>query len=191
LTAETQTTAPAQSASGGQSEAPPTDKQPDKPTVADPAEATPKPVADAPPLAVLPEVNRGGRPSDHDLLVGEAVRRLKETVPRQLAPFARQIHEWLKTQPDASRDSKGEVARVDTIQDHIRDVFRVATEAERRKAGEAIPSTLAGFAGELRTWLEGHPSAHRSSKTGEVMSVDTIEELVRDRFNNFCNERKK
>jgi hypothetical protein len=149
-----------------------------------------RPVAEAPggaeSLADVSEVNRGGRPSDRDLLVGEAVRRLKENVPRQLAPFARQIHEWLRNQPDASKDSKGEVARVETVQDHIRDVFRVATEAEQRlKAGKAIPSTLAAFAGELRTSLEEWPDAYRSKKTGEVMSVGTIEELVRDRFNKF------
>jgi hypothetical protein len=124
--------------------------------------------------------------------VAEAVRRLKENVPRRLASFARELRKWLINCPDAYKDSKGEVASEETIQDHVRDVIRVAVEAERRlKAREAIPSTLAAFAGELRTWLEGQPNAYRSRKSSEVMSTNTIEELVRDRFNEFWERTTK
>jgi hypothetical protein len=129
-----------------------------------------------------PEVDEGGRPTNRDLIVKEAVRRLKENVPPDRAPFVRQIQKWLKEQPDARRNSKGEVASgsEDTITDHIRGVFQVATEAKRRlDAEEAIPPTLAGFVDELYAETEGLPkNAYRPSK-------DQIEELVRDRFNKF------
>jgi hypothetical protein len=129
-----------------------------------------------------------GRPTDHDLIVGEAVRRLKETVPRRQAPFRREIRNSLKKHPEAHRDSKNEVASDDTIKEHIRDPIRVAAEAERQlKAGKATPSDLAAFVGGLRAWLEKQPNAYRSNKTGEVMSADIIEELVRDRFTKFWN----
>jgi hypothetical protein len=129
-----------------------------------------------------PEVNRGGRPTNRDLIVEEAVRFLKENVPRERAPLVRQIQEWLEGHPNAHRNNKGEVASgsEDTITDHIRGVFQVATEAKRRlKAGEVIPPTLAGFVDELYAGTEGLPeNAYRPSK-------DQIEELVRDRFNEF------
>ena len=149
-------------------------------------------VANAESPADLPEVNAGGRPTDHDLFVAETVRRLKENVPRRQASFARALRKELIDHPGVYKDSKGEIASAETIQDHVRDVFRVAIEAERRlKAGEAIPSTVTAFAGELHTWLERQPNAYRSSKTDEVMSIDIIEELVRDRFNKFWDRVKK
>jgi hypothetical protein len=107
-----------------QPEALPPDKQP---AVADPVQATPEPVLSAESSVAPPEPNRGGRPKD-PLIVEEARRRLsaenaKAKVPRQLAPFARGIREWLVDQPNAVRDSKGEVSSTDTIEEHTRDMF--------------------------------------------------------------------
>ena len=75
----------------------------------------------------LPEPNRVGRPKD-PLIVEEARRRLgaenaKANGPRRLAPFAREIHGWLREQPTAVRNSKGEVSSVETIEDHVRGMF--------------------------------------------------------------------
>jgi hypothetical protein len=78
---------------------------------------------------VLPEVNPGGRPTDRDRIVEEARRRLsaknaKENVRPRLAPFCRDLRDWLKKQPDPELNSKtGEVMSVDTIEVHVRKIF--------------------------------------------------------------------
>jgi hypothetical protein len=78
-------------------------------------------------------VNRGGRPTDRDRIVAEARRRLsakdaKETVPAELASFARILREWLKRQPNPVlyRNRKTdalEVMSVGVIAEHVRKMF--------------------------------------------------------------------
>jgi hypothetical protein len=106
-----------------QSETPPLPAA--EPAVADPAQATPEPVTSAESPAASPEVNPGGRPTDRDRIQAEARRRLdvKENVPRNLAPFARQLRGWLEKQSNPERNSKGEVSSKDTIEEHVRDMF--------------------------------------------------------------------
>jgi hypothetical protein len=49
------------------------------------------------------------------------------------------------------------------------DALRVIAEAERRlNTGANLPSSLAGFARELREWLDEQPNVVRASKTGKV-----------------------
>jgi hypothetical protein len=192
-------TQPNDPTAGIQAESPLPVAQPVESAIADPGPAVsgpaaaekPVPVASVEVLTALQEPDPGGRPTDHDLLVAEAVRRLKETVPRHLSTLRRDMHKWLSEHPDAHKNSKGQIVSGETVEDHIRDVYRVAKEAERRlKAGGTIPSTLAWFVDELRTRLEGQPNAYRS-KTAEVLSAPMIEELVRDRFTEFWDQAKK
>src|SRR5262249_43301343 len=66
---------------------------------------------------------------------------------------------------------------------------RIMAEARRRlsaeDAKEIVPRQLAVFCEDLRKWLNRQLDPIRNSKTGEVMSVDTIEEHVRDMFWEF------
>jgi hypothetical protein len=81
------------------------------------------------PGALIP----GGRPTDRERIVEEARRRLsaKENVPDRLAPFCRDLRNWLKAQPNPKLNSKtNEVMSVDTIEGHVRDMFR---EFQRRQ----------------------------------------------------------
>jgi hypothetical protein len=58
-------------------------------------------------------------------------------------------------------------------------------EAEWRLRHEPRPPSLAAFARDvLRPWLEVH-GEHRAKKTGEVMRTDTIEDHVRDLWNQY------
>jgi len=79
----------------------------------------------------------GGRPTDRDRIVEEARRRLsaegaKETVPRELASFARSLRRWLQQQPNPVL-TNGEVMSVDTIEEHVRGMFREFWRAQENR----------------------------------------------------------
>jgi hypothetical protein len=71
---------------------------------------------------------------------------------------------------------------------------RVVEEARRRlsakNANENVRRRLAPFCRGLRDWLNEQPNPELNSKTGEVMSVDTIEGHVRDMFWEFWEKAK-
>jgi hypothetical protein len=58
---------------------------------------------------------------------------------------------------------------------------RVIAEAKRRirHESETVPGTLAAFARQIHEWLDKQPKAIRVSKTGKVMTADTIEGHIR------------
>jgi hypothetical protein len=79
--------------------------------------------------AAIPKT--GGRPSDKDLIIAEAKRRMAANGPRPptLIEFARELQQWLNTQPNAHRNSKtGKVMAVDTIEGHIRSLWNERRE---------------------------------------------------------------
>ncbi len=96
------------------------------PIVASSAEEPPprvhEPVsATDPPTRIVPK--EGGRPSDKDLIIREAERRIatEERLPDSLAAFARDLHAWLDTRPNAHRAQKtGKVMTAATIAGHVR-----------------------------------------------------------------------
>jgi hypothetical protein len=75
---------------------------------------------DEPPLPA----NLGGRPTDRDLIVDVAQRFLHGgvNIPRDLAPFAREVRSRLDKDSRARRRN-GKVASLDTIIEHVREMF--------------------------------------------------------------------
>ena len=75
--------------------------------------------------AVLPTVNRGGRPTDRDLVLGEADWRLRhqQTKAESLAAFARELREWLTDHGKHRTKKTGDVMQANTIERHIRPLW--------------------------------------------------------------------
>ena len=72
-----------------------------------------------------PEVNRGGRPTDRDLLLEEAARRLRhKSPPPTLRAFARQLHSWLEEHGEHRAKKTSEVMKVQTIEGHVRRLWK-------------------------------------------------------------------
>jgi len=99
---------------------PPFGTQSDEPVFADPA-----PTTSARSLVVLPTVNRGGRPTDRDLVLGEADWRLRhqQTKAESLAAFARELREWLTDHGEHRTKKTNDVMQADTIERHIRPLW--------------------------------------------------------------------
>jgi hypothetical protein len=87
----------------------------------EPAIADPAPAASA-----APPVSSGGRPTDRDLVLGEAEWRLKHrrTQAKTLAAFAREIREWLKVHGRRRVKKTGEVMKAKTIEGHVRSLWK-------------------------------------------------------------------
>jgi hypothetical protein len=102
----------------------PPDKQLEEPAVADPVQVTPEPVASAESPAASLEPNLGGRPTDRDLLLEEADRRLRHGPrPPSLAAFGRELRLWLDVHGEHRSLKTGEVMKADTIEDHVRPLW--------------------------------------------------------------------
>jgi hypothetical protein len=68
-----------------------------------------------------PKVNRGGRPTDRDLLAEEADWQLRhEPRPPTLRAFALGLRSWLKVHGEHRAKKTGEVMKVETIEGHVR-----------------------------------------------------------------------
>jgi hypothetical protein len=101
--------------------APPPDAQPDEV----PMQATPEPGGSAESPADSPKVNRGGRPTDREMLREEADWRLRhnESRARSTRAFARELHPWLEVHGIHRSKKTNKVMTVDRIEDHVRDIF--------------------------------------------------------------------
>jgi hypothetical protein len=98
---------PAQSAPEQSEPVPPATE----PGIADPASAA----------SAAPPVNRGGRPTDRDMVRGEAGWRLRhQQAPETLAAFGRELREWLRVHGRHRAVKTGEVMKAETIEDHVR-----------------------------------------------------------------------
>ena len=132
-------------------------------------------------------INRGGRPTDRDLVLEEAERRLEhpQQVPKTLRAFSRELRKWLSGHGRHRVKKTGEVMKAKTIEDRVRPLWNayehdrdmVLEEAERRLRRQEVPETLVALSRELHEWLEVR-AEYRAAKTGEVMKAKTIEDHV-------------
>jgi hypothetical protein len=71
-------------------------------------------------------LNRGGRPTDRDIVVEEAAWRLKRpgrTQAKTLKAFGLELREWLKDHGEHRVAKTGEVMQAETIEDHVRSLW--------------------------------------------------------------------
>ena len=84
----------------------------------------------APAANTAPPANRGGRPTDRDMVLEEARWRLKHRlVPETLTAFSRELHEWLEVHGEHRAAKTGEVMKAETIEDHIRPLWNAHKRA--------------------------------------------------------------
>ena len=90
------------------------------------AQAAPKP-APTPELSQSPQAQRqpGGRPTDRDMVLGEADWRLRnrKTKAKSLPVFAQELHKWLEVHGEHRNKKTGEVMKVGTIKRHVRPLW--------------------------------------------------------------------
>jgi hypothetical protein len=74
---------------------------------------------------LLGALNLGGRPTDRDLVLGEADWRLRrrKTQAKSLAAFARELREWLQDHGEHRGKMTGEVMKPETIEGHVRPLW--------------------------------------------------------------------
>jgi len=90
---------------------------------------TPAPLPEPAEHAPTVHSELGGRPTDKDLVIGEAKRRIAnaslEPLPSTQAEFVRQLHSWLDKRADAIRSKKtGKVMMPETIEGHIQPLWK-------------------------------------------------------------------
>ena len=85
----------------------------------------PEPAPSPPQVEPEPPVNRGGRPTDRDLVLEEASWRLRHRpIPKTLAAFGRELREWLNDHGEHRAVKTGEVMKAETIEDHVRPMWK-------------------------------------------------------------------
>jgi hypothetical protein len=95
------------------------------------ARAEPVIAGPAPAASAAPPVNRGGRPTDRDLVLEEASWRLRHRQhPETLAAFARELRKWLGDHGEHRAVITGEVMKAKTIEDHVRPMWNAHKRAQ-------------------------------------------------------------
>jgi hypothetical protein len=112
-----------EAASSAPTASPPTEPQTEpqtEPGIAGPAPAT----------STAPPVNLGGRPTDRDMVLGEADWRLRhQLAPKTLAALGRELREWLSDHGMHRAVKTGEVMKAKTIEGHIRPLWKAHKRA--------------------------------------------------------------
>jgi hypothetical protein len=94
---------------------------------ADPVVATLAPEMAAAASTASPKRDKGGRPTDRDMVVWEAGWRLRHPenlpLPSSLAEFARRLREWLKDHGAHRTKKTSEVMKARRIEHHVRSLW--------------------------------------------------------------------
>jgi hypothetical protein len=94
-----------------------------RPEPAPPVKPESTPPATKPSQLLQAQRQRGGRPTDRDMVLEEAAWRVRnqKTEAKTLAAFARKLREWL--QVHGEHRSHGGVMKPETIEDHVRPLW--------------------------------------------------------------------